>query len=208
MRDAFLAGSAYETDEGNRRRKIIRGRAAHKLAKAAAKEKRIAQLFEWRREGLSLTQIAPKLGITKERVRQLVAEYLPPELQTQHAKKVQRTCPKCGTSFEVIETEGKKYCSRVCHIAAITKYTTPEEAKEGQRKRNNWRYHNDPKRRAQQIAANKQWHDKAKHNPEFQAKWRAYHAVWKKRKLEEKIARIKVSFPKMTEENIRARIKS
>jgi hypothetical protein len=65
---------------------------------------------------MTQTDIAKQVGVTKERVRQLLnKEGLNNVSQIREQKRLSRTCIQCG---EIRPNDNSKYCSRLCHRMA------------------------------------------------------------------------------------------
>jgi hypothetical protein len=189
LRKAFKGELYAETEVQNRMRRndklvgaMERARKRRLAQQARKHEKRIARLHkivEMRREKkMTLQEIGAEFGLTRERIRQIVAVYGTPEEKAlfktsvrEPSPKVQSACGKCGKPVEYYKNgRARKYCSKQC----ARKYATKEEAREAVIKRQHGRYTNDPVFRAKHRAAMRERSQRIKDDPEEIERMRIY----------------------------------
>lgn len=157
------------------RERIQKRRERIKLNREQTKEQwkeREMRIVELRLDGKTLEQIAAlmKPSLTRERVRQILErvsnrEGITFEKQYKKTTKVATTCKFCGEGMVVNPSafkEGMNYHKACKRSKWLHEDGTPMTHVEVW----NWRYHNDPVKRASHKASMKAWYEKMKKDPE------------------------------------------
>lgn len=123
--------------------------------------KRDSQLVKWHSKGLTQTDIAEKIGVTRQRVQQLEKRLGLTREHTKGITKFSLTCETCRNEF-LSSKNNRKFCCRDCFYASRKITLTPKEEE------------------ARLLAKRKRNQEKASHY---------YHNVFKKRKDWRKIVK-------------------
>jgi hypothetical protein len=148
-------------------------------------EKRLVRVIKMREKAMTYEQIAQKVGVTRERVRQIGVKARP-DLFNGKAfliPLVEVTCRKCGKKrvirLSLYETNKDKkfYCSRTCR----RKYPSVEARVKAMNERKKEHYHASPSFRKKLRTSANRWRENLKKDKN---KWLAFEAKNKKYQAE------------------------
>lgn len=111
------------------------------------RQEKMDRILELNSKGLNQAQIGRVLGLSRERIRQIIL-MMPREhrdlfVVRKKAPIEDRICLVCGEVFRVRMAVRKKTCSRLCGAFIRTKYHTEEERIQARRDREKRRYEKD-----------------------------------------------------------------
>lgn len=147
------------------------------LKKQEMRRKKLIQIMEYKEQGLNLRQIGEKLGVTRQRIDQIVHTQIPEAQRFLFQKKkteiVKNNCKTCGKEMTYSSAyaggKGRNYCSQKCRSVGMTKYKTPEERRVGLALYRKKRYAGSEEVRKRLRASVKKWLKKALKDPVYKA---------------------------------------
>lgn len=145
-------------------------------------------------KSMTLEQIGHELGITRERVRQIVKTYFSPEnfaafhaVDMRKVKPAERVCSFCSKSFTT-KNHARIFCSNRCFGLSHRKFNVPDEVRaQGKAAVVRWVYHNVPGKKELRNKRTLIWYRKARQDPEWRKRYIARQNVYTIRCMERKL---------------------
>lgn len=158
-------------------------------------EKRIQKILSLRGKQLGLLEIGENIGVSRERIRQIVQTKMTDEQrkifysfktkQKDRTVRVTRCCPICGTKDKVVPSCKQQTCSRKCGAKLMQKHKF-KQAPDGLvgQARIKWLYQNDKNfRKLHAERMHTRW-ERLKANKKKYIAWSEKQAIYTKRWVE------------------------
>lgn len=150
---------------------------------------RIMKILRLKAQGMNPTQIAEKVGVSRQRVHQIV-NTLSPEQQAQFRSNSRKRKPRtpevrvcanenCSNTFDTFTNAKRKFCSHTC-CTRPSKYASKDEQRLIMNARKLNLYHNDYIFRKVHKAAVKRYYESVKADPIKWAEWKRKQNVYVK----------------------------